>query len=102
MPKDLQEALQAVRKRALEMADGHFTLLAFTTEYKGCYGTPSFFGDPETVYKVIADLPGFQDPQSLLEWMAHAPKEACFFPLLEERVLAKEIFGEDPFLEEEP
>jgi hypothetical protein len=59
--------LKAVISHAKEYHDGHFFILAFTTNYKGGFGTPDF--DFGTERDEVWNLAGFESVEELLDYM---------------------------------
>ena len=77
-PKTL--LLAAVERIANKYFDGHYTLLSFTTNCRGCYGTP-----PEDIRELEA-LPAHSSMEELLYYMAGFPFD-YFLPLDKEAFL---------------
>lgn len=67
--------LERVKARAINEADGHFTIFASTTNYKAVLGTPSC--DAYELTLIFSDVPGFDTVDAALEWLVPAPVEKC-------------------------
>ncbi len=67
----MDDLLLKVRAIAEKKFGGHFTILKFTTHYKGMFGTIDV--DALTGRQQIRDLPGFLTLEELLSWMIKNP-----------------------------
>lgn len=57
----MEKLLKEVKRIAVEKFDGHYSIFSFTTNYKGCFGTPE-----ETNYE---NMKGYKTLESLLKNM---------------------------------
>jgi hypothetical protein len=87
--RDAGGLLESVIHHARDFHDGHFFVLAFTTHYKGGYGTPDF--DFGTGRDEILILPGFKTIAELLDHML-TPCCVCI-RMTEKRLWAAGIFS---------
>jgi hypothetical protein len=61
----MEQLFELIQRIADKEADGHYTIMAFTTNFRGCYGTP---GAVE-IYEEINKLPVHDNLHCLLEDM---------------------------------
>lgn len=71
-PTKLSELIAAVERIANARYDGHYTIFSFTTEYKGCFGTPDRLNHfdkshSESYYELQDDIAASPSHGSLLE-----------------------------------
>ncbi len=64
--------VQAVEEIAKDRFDGHYSLFSFTTNYKGCFGTPH---DWNVMREALDRLPVHDTLEELLFFMAEAPEK---------------------------
>ena len=67
----MEDLFLKVRAIAEKKFGGHFTILKFTSHYKGMFGTVDV--DALTGRQEIRDLPGFLTLHELLSWMIKTP-----------------------------
>ena len=59
--------IKKVEQKAKEVSDGHYTILKFTSGYKGFFGTPNLdFGEER---KRVSKLKAFSELNDLLKHM---------------------------------
>jgi hypothetical protein len=63
----MEELITQVEEIAQKMADGHYTILKFTTGYKGFLGTPNL--DIGEEREKIAKLPKFLSLEDVLKYI---------------------------------
>jgi len=71
------ELLKQVEKIANEITDGHYTILKFTTGYKGFFGTPNL--DIGEEREVIWNLPKFKTFEEVLKFLIDT--KTCIYEL---------------------
>jgi len=67
--------LEKVIKIAKEKFDGHYSVFGFTTNVKGCYGTPNLDGDIQDQMEFYNSLKPYCNIEELLDEMANNPRE---------------------------
>lgn len=61
--------LKEVEKIAIDEHDGHYTILRFTTNWKGAFGTPNLRCADINDCNKVKNFPGYYDLEQLLENM---------------------------------
>ena len=73
----MSDLLQQVEEISKEIADGHFTILKFTSGYKGFFGTPNL--DIGEEGEVINKLPVFKTLEELLKYLINS--KVCIYDI---------------------
>ena len=84
---------ERVSAKAKLIADGHFTLLAFTTNYKAAFGTPAC--EPFELHLLLAYLPDFPSADLALEWLSLQDESVSFDAIHDLYINSPDTFRED-------